>query len=184
MNKQCGIYQIRNIVNNKVYIGQSVDIARRWWEHKARMHDPNNNCFNKPLYTAMRKYGLEMFEFTVLEECAPEELNQKEAEYIAARNSLTPNGYNILASSEQMITTTEHCIKCGALITKGTINHLCRSCYSASTRIVERPSPDELVALLKANNFTKVGKMFGVTDNAIRKWCRTYGLSDKAKDYK
>ena len=29
----CGIYLIRNLKNNKIYIGQSVDIKRRWQEH-------------------------------------------------------------------------------------------------------------------------------------------------------
>ena len=95
-----------------------------------------------------------------------------------------PNGYNVLADSDKNIATVERCQQCGAIITKGTVNHLCRNCYSKSTRIVERPTAEELVKLLKANNFTQVGKMFGVTDNAIRKWCRSYGLSDKAKDYK
>ena len=32
--KICGIYKIENLVNGKVYIGQSVDIYKRWIEHK------------------------------------------------------------------------------------------------------------------------------------------------------
>ena len=53
-----------------------------------------------------------------------------------------------------------------------------------TARLVERPSKEELILLLKEFNFTKVGKQFGVSDNAIRRWCRDYQISDKAKDYK
>ena len=38
--------------------------------------------------------------------------------------------------------------------------------------------------LLKENSFCAVGKMFGVSDNAIRKWCKSYGLPTRARDYK
>lgn len=182
--KHCGIYQIRNIITGKKYIGQSVDIYRRWWEHKARVDNKNTNCYNKPLYTAIRKYGIDNFEFIILEECLPEELNNKEAHYIQTLSTLVPNGYNLLASSEKDIGTLERCKQCGAIITRSTVNHLCRACYSKSTRLVERPTPEELTNLLRANNFSKVGRMFGVSDNAVRKWCKSYGLSDKARDYK
>lgn len=51
-------------------------------------------------------------------------------------------------------------------------------------RHVERPSAEQLVEDLKTSNFTKVGEKYGVSDNAIRKWCLFYGLSNKSKDYK
>lgn len=41
-------------------------------------------------------------------------------------------------------------------------------------RKVDRPKKEELEELLKKNPFTKVGKMFGVSDNAIRKWIKYY----------
>ena len=182
--KHCGIYEIINRTNGKKYICQSVDIQRRWWEHKARMHDINNNCYDKPLYRAMRRDGIQQFELIILEECSPNELNKKEAEYIQLENTIIPNGYNILADSDKTISSITYCKQCGAIISNYTQHQLCRTCYSASTRIVQRPQKDELVTLLRANNFTKVGKIFGVSDNTIRKWCRAYGLSDKAKDYK
>ena len=72
--KHCGIYQIKNEVTGKIYIGQSNDINRRWSEHKSRAFDPNNNCYHKPLYLSMRKYGLEAFTLTILEECLLEKL--------------------------------------------------------------------------------------------------------------
>lgn len=49
-------------------------------------------------------------------------------------------------------------------------------------RIVERPSKEELIKLLQESNFTAVGRKYGVTDNAIRRWCKTYKIPHRKKD--
>lgn len=49
-------------------------------------------------------------------------------------------------------------------------------------RRVERPSKEELSRLLKESNFTTIGKTYGVSDNAIRRWCKAYGLPHRRKD--
>ena len=84
-----GIYLIKNKVNNCCYIGQSTNITRRWRQHK----EAAVNNEEAPLYAAMRKYGIDNFDFSVLEECAVEELNNKEIEYIEKFNSYK-QGYN------------------------------------------------------------------------------------------
>lgn len=43
-------------------------------------------------------------------------------------------------------------------------------------RVVERPSKEDLLKLVKNNSFNEVGRMYGVSDNAVRKWCTSYGL--------
>jgi very-short-patch-repair endonuclease len=43
-----------------------------------------------------------------------------------------------------------------------------------SQRRVERPQIDELKKLIKENGYRKTGKMFGVSDNAVRKWLESY----------
>ena len=88
----CGIYKITNMKNDKVYIGQAVDIYKRWCEHcKAGLgiDTPQGN----KLYAAMLEDGLENFTFELLEECPREELNRKEAYYISLYNSVQ-YGYN------------------------------------------------------------------------------------------
>ena len=49
-------------------------------------------------------------------------------------------------------------------------------------RKVERPSKEELFELVKATPFVKIAKMYGVSDKAITKWCKRYGLLHRKKD--
>jgi DNA-binding protein Fis len=53
-------------------------------------------------------------------------------------------------------------------------------------RKINRPSAEELEKIMFENdgNFTKVGRMFGINDNSIRKWCKGYGLPTHSGDYK
>lgn len=180
----CGIYKITNLITNKIYIGQSINIPRRWAEHKSRAYEKNTNCYNKPLYRSIRKYGKENFILDILEECPAEKLNEREAYYIGLYNSIVPKGYNILASSDKDLSKIKCCITCGKPISYGTISNLCKKCYAKTTRVVERPTKEELYELLKQSNFCAVGRKYHVSDNTIRKWCSSYGLSTKAKDYK
>lgn len=93
-----GIYKITNTINAKVYIGQSVCIERRWKEHKERAFRPTHAQYNIPLYRAMRKYGLHVFTFEILEKCFPEELNTQEQYWICKLQSSNPQyGYNLTA---------------------------------------------------------------------------------------
>lgn len=82
-----GIYGFRNKHNNKWYIGQSIDINRRYNEHiKSKTTDINS--FD---YTLIK--NINDFEFVILEECNKELLNQREEYYISKYNS-NITGYN------------------------------------------------------------------------------------------
>ena len=95
--KICGIYKITNLVNGKVYIGQSQDIEHRWQEHRHNMH--RKKYQNIVLYKALKKYGIDNFSFMILEECALEKLDTKEIQYIKSFRSYVGfddcNGYNM-----------------------------------------------------------------------------------------
>ena len=47
-----------------------------------------------------------------------------------------------------------------------------------------RPSKDILKQLIRTTPFLQIGKNFGVTDNTIRKWCKSYQLPYSSKEIK
>lgn len=91
-----GIYKITNKINNKCYIGKSSDIDRRWKDHQRLAFSSGHKEYNKVLYQAFRKYGLENFNFEIIEEIEDnyESLsNEKEKYWIQFYNSYQ-TGYN------------------------------------------------------------------------------------------
>lgn len=58
-------------------------------------------------------------------------------------------------------------------------------CVGMANRVVkDRPSKEELYSLLLENTFTRVGELFSVSDNTIRKWCRAYEIPSKSEFYR
>lgn len=92
----CGIYKYENLITHQIYIGQSVDLSERYKKHKYNMLDLNHT---EDFYEALRTYGLENFDYVVLEEFNDfdqELLNNLECYYIEKYNSMRPNGYNMV----------------------------------------------------------------------------------------
>lgn len=87
-----GIYCIENIINNKKYIGQSIDIKTRKRKHLKKLK--NNHHENKYLQRSFNKNGNDKFIFYILEECLEEELNDKEKYWIKEKDSYN-SGYNL-----------------------------------------------------------------------------------------
>lgn len=84
-----GIYKIENLINHKIYIGQSIEIEKRWQKHL-------NAKDNFVIHKALQKYGKENFSFQIIEECDLLDLDNKEQYWINYYNSLIPNGYNMI----------------------------------------------------------------------------------------
>ena len=89
--KVCGIYRIENLVNHKSYVGQSIDIYERWSEHRWALDNERHD--NKHLMRAWHKYKEFNFEFTILEQCEMDDLNDREIYWIAHYDAYY-NGYN------------------------------------------------------------------------------------------
>jgi group I intron endonuclease len=89
-----GIYQIRNIVNGKLYIGSTQNIETRWRQHQ-RALKVEKHC-NKYLQHAWIAYGKSNFKFEILEEVNDKsKLISKEQYYLDLYKSYLPeNGYN------------------------------------------------------------------------------------------
>jgi predicted ATP-dependent serine protease len=70
--------------------------------------------------------------------------------------------------------TKYYCVDCGKEISKYAIR--CVDCENKN-RITEKPvTREELKKLIRNFPFTTIATKFGVTDNAIRKWCDSYNL--------
>ena len=87
-----GIYCIENKADGKCYVGKSVNIPKRWNEHKGALR--NGRHFNKHLQKAWDFYGEESFRFMVLEYANPDKLAELEIAYISEHNAFGENGYN------------------------------------------------------------------------------------------
>jgi transposase-like protein len=64
------------------------------------------------------------------------------------------------------------CNECGSDIDFQTKNGLCRACYSKSKRKVERPHKEVLLSQVEELGYVGTGKLYGVSDNTIRKWIK------------
>lgn len=140
-----GIYKITNLINNKIYIGQSINIEKRWEEHRRSVNYINNHTYNYPLYRAIRRYGLNNFTFEIIEECNINELTEKEQYWINYYNSIVPNGYN----QEQAIDSK-----------KG------ENCNWA---ILNKEKINQIIDLLKNSNLliNQIAKQFNVSSSCI-----------------
>lgn len=67
-----GIYQIRNIIDGKFYIGSSADIVKRWNEHRNRLNKSQHH--SQYLQNAWNKYGKENFVFEIVEKAGDKDL--------------------------------------------------------------------------------------------------------------
>lgn len=262
-----GIYKITNLINNHIYVGQSIDIKRRFREHKSE----NSLVVDK----AIKKYGVENFSFEIIEECDSSMLDEREKYWIAFYDScrigynctyggqgtkcssiklsnedvekiyqllldfeFTQNeiatrfnvsyqtisdinrgksrkieGYNFplrghniqhekflqqekdkkskelsetkeKSKKPKVLSKTKYCCtQCGKLISKN-ITGLCSTCYKKTTRVAKRPEPVELAQEILESSFCAVGRKYGVSDNAIRKWCISYGMPTKKEELK
>lgn len=92
------IYCFTNKVNKKKYIGQTIsDDNGRYNRHLYSAKHENNAEYNTPLHRAIRKYGIENFEYEILVKDINDFniLNSLEIYYIQKFNCQIPNGYNI-----------------------------------------------------------------------------------------
>ena len=92
-----GIYKITNLDNGKMYIGQSLDIQHRWSEHRSELnHNKHDNSY---LQNSWNLYGEDKFEFSIIELCSSDKLDDKEIYWIEKfrtyRGFENSNGYNL-----------------------------------------------------------------------------------------
>jgi len=159
-----GIYQIKNLKNNKIYIGSSVDIRNRWRNHLFWLR--NNRHYNSHLQRSFNKYGEKYFEFKVLELVIKKNLIKHEQFYL---NKFNPK-FNIdkFAGSNLGF---QHSIK-----TKGQI----RNSLIGVKHSEERKKKNSLGQLGKKLSKVTIQKLKGkIPHNLIRKQIIQYNSKER-----
>ena len=134
-------------------------------------------------------------------------LKESEVVHHKDKNRLNNNEYNLMVFASDRDHATYHsgkgilteidgiyycknpdkyyfCIDCGKEIHRYRAKR-CPACANKNHRKVERPSKETLLKYLTElhGNFTRIGALCGVTDNAVRTWCKLYELPYHSKDY-
>ncbi len=237
-----GIYKITNKLNGKVYIGQSLNIFKRWGVH-GNINKANNK--KQVISKAVEKYGVENFIFEILERCKKEDLNGREAYWVKTYDSYkkgyncTPGGdsfdefrhtkiekntinliysqlldnklqivelaemYNVGESAIRAINTGDtwynpnlmYPLRQGSTVYYSTLvkkDNLCKTCgikispkakncVNCIAKVKVRPNRNILFFMICKSSFSAVSKKLGVSDNAVRKWCKRYKLPHTVK---
>lgn len=85
------LYRITNLINNKIYIGQSINPNSRWLGHK---NQAKRDVPNQIISKSIKKYGINNFLFEVIATCSSyEDANYIEEELIKQYNCLARDGY-------------------------------------------------------------------------------------------
>ena len=97
MEKISGVYKITNTVTNDFYIGSSKNVKKRWVDHKCPSTWKKQP--NSPMYLDMQTYGVDKFDFQILENVEPEQLKETEQQFIEKLqpiyNNRSANGLDV-----------------------------------------------------------------------------------------
>ena len=97
-----GIYEIRNTINDKIYIGSSKSITRRFWSHKRELRNGIHD--NIKLQRAWDKYGADSFQFNKIIICKKEDLMMYE--------QLCIDGYDVVSKGYNIAPTAGSALGC------------------------------------------------------------------------
>jgi group I intron endonuclease len=91
--KKAGVYMIRCSDSEKIYVGSSSNIVKRWSHHRGLLRKGINNSYMQEDY---EKYGIESFNMSILELCSPDVFPERETHWINLLSTTDPiKGYNI-----------------------------------------------------------------------------------------
>ena len=182
-NGKSGVYRWINVINNKIYIGSSLNLGRRFKQYYNYDYitKPKRNV---PIHYALLKYGYSNFKLEILEYCVISSLLEREQYYM---NLLKPE-YNVLKTAGSML---------GFKHSEATIK-LFRSTrsgrkFSEATRLKLSDNNHKSIAVILKNNETgvvtkfisksKAAEFLGVSETTIRnslkqnRTCKNYTIS-------
>ena len=153
------VYVAKNVKNGKVYIGATKrDLKTRVYDHKKTYNNPESRIYDLKLYSAMRKYGFENFEFEVLEECEDSNLDELEKAYIQKYNSVK-NGYNeALGGKGKPLWTDKQLEACKTLYDNGWLLKDIALLFNSSYKTVGKKLRSKYNIETKENSYKSFGK--------------------------
>jgi len=173
--EKCGIYCIRNIVNNKVYIGKSKNIHYRIIQHKSQLKKKHKDE-NPHLINSWHKYGENNFEYFVLEFLEQNEdiVSEREIFWMKQYNSLNKEkGYNLRSDSSTNMITHE--------VTSKKISERLKKEWNSGVRINHgkklsnnwktTPDRNQKQSLIMSKNLTKYTYKLYTLDNIFVEQC-------------
>lgn len=140
-----GIYSFKNKINQKCYIGQSKNLEERYKAHLRNYTNEKLQTYNGHFYRALRKYGIENFEYEILYSdkfINSTALNELEIYYIKLYNSFN-DGYNMNLGGQ----------------------------YTSGPKTLNQNQVDEIINILQTDiqiSFTKIGEQYNISDGTIR----------------
>jgi group I intron endonuclease len=188
----CGIYKITNTINGKFYIGQSVRLNGRKYNHFYSLR--NGDHHSKHLQNAFNKYGEEVFIFNILLYCEPEELTYYEQKLVDlwnpeynARKECVNNSLGCSASEETKIKMSESQSKRSSLTYFRSNNKLIFDEKKEAKRILKDGftfymSNKELDILAKY--FRYLEKDDEQIKSSLIKFCRRYNIEYDERKFK
>lgn len=102
------IYKITNLINNKKYIGKTIETLEKRWKRHVYSALREENPY--PLSRAIRKYGEEAFKIELIEEAPDSELSELEIKYIKIYNTFEGDGYNATIGGDGLRTVPSNLI--------------------------------------------------------------------------
>lgn len=195
------IYRILNKINGKSYIGQTVQLKTRWSGHVRSSRDGSSK-----IGEAIKKYGLENFEFVILEEVeSQEDLDRLEKHYISffeTNMSSGGHGYNLTDGGFSGVRGLKMSDE-----TKTLMSEKKRELYSRSPEVIEKISatvkklwqdenyikkntvccPVDSETLLRESeglSWNDIASKFEVSSTTVKKWFKNFNLKKEKKKEK
>ena len=104
--KRCGVYCIKNKINNKVYIGSSHNMYKRFRRHLNELR--KNKHGNTHLQNAFLKYGEGNFYICIFDYCLEDSISLKEQFYMDLLGCTNIScGYNIRPKADNRLMAEE-----------------------------------------------------------------------------
>lgn len=177
--KISAIYKLTS-PSNKVYIGQSVDVANRLSKHKCMSHNHKTK-----LGAAIRKYGWENFKIEYLFKTEDRTnikdiLNQLEKDFINLYNCVT-NGYNLMTGGDSSLHSKESIEKISTYSKNKSPEHIEKLRQTSLNRYKEQPMKDSTKQKIREANKSRMRKVYKYDseDNFIKEYeC----INDAARD--